>query len=453
MSKSDFRKFIPEFGTAMQFGKTPEALFNAVAHMPTRVPMRTAKVKEILSQPFKGITTNGSVMPGLYRLADEGAPTPQAVDATVALLNQLTPEQLQLTLLPLDSREKNTWQNTIIRYETLGLRLDQVSDHLRAAALAILRASMSAAGFERTCNVMKLNRFLGELVGAPLVLNEWSYQFLIFGRPSTTEPWGWQLTGHHLVVTCFMVGGQMVMTPTFFGAEPRYIDAGPDAGLCEFEDEEREGLALMQSFSSEQQRRAIFANTLLPELLPPGRHQGIDGLTLGGAYTDNRIIPYEGISGADLNAKQRLALLDLTQRYLTTLPPGPFAARVADVERHLGATHFCWAGGIEEDSPFYYRIQSPVVMIEFDHHKGVVLKNPTPEKFHVHTVVRTPNGNDYGADLLRLHYETSPHHHGHAHDHDHEHDAHGHHHHHGDHDHHHGDHDHHHDHDPKKHAE
>jgi hypothetical protein len=63
-----------------------------------------------------------------------------------------------------------------------------------------------------------------------------------------------------------------------------------------------------------------------------------------------------------------------------------------------------------EESAFYYRIQSPVVMIEFDHHKGVVLNNLEPEKFHVHTIVRTPNGNDYGMDLLRLHYETAPHH-------------------------------------------
>ena len=55
-------------------------------------------------------------------------------------------------------------------------------------------------------------------------------------------------------------------------------------------------------------------------------------------------------------------------------------------------------------------IQSPVVMIEFDHHKGVLLNNETPQRFHVHTIVRTPNGNDYGMDLLRLHYETAPHH-------------------------------------------
>jgi hypothetical protein len=89
-------------------------------------------------------------------------------------------------------------------------------------------------------------------------------------------------------------------------------------------------------------------------------------------------------------------------------------ARMSDVERHIAQTHFCWAGSIDEESAFYYRIQSPVVMIEFAHHKGVLLNNETPQRFHVHTIVRTPNGNDYGMDLLRLHYEMAPHHQKHA---------------------------------------
>ena len=135
-----------------------------------------------------------------------------------------------------------------------------------------------------------------------------------------------------------------------------------------------------------------------------------DGMSFGGRYKDNAVVPYEGVSGSDLNPQQRRALLDLAQCYLSALPAGPFAARMDDVEQHILETHFCWAGGMGEDNAFYYRIQSPVVMIEFDHHKGVVLNNPTPEKFHVHTIVRTPNGNDYGMDLLRLHYETAPHH-------------------------------------------
>ena len=50
------------------------------------------------------------------------------------------------------------------------------------------------------------------------------------------------------------------------------------------------------------------------------------------------------------------------------------------------------------------------MLIEFDHHIGVFLTNSAPEKFHVHSIVRTPNGNDYGMDLLRLHYQQAPHH-------------------------------------------
>ena len=43
-------------------------------------------------------------------------------------------------------------------------------------------------------------------------------------------------------------------------------------------------------------------------------------------------------------------------------------------------------------------------MLEFDHHSGIWLANEEPAKCHIHTVVRTPNGNDYGRDLLRQHY-------------------------------------------------
>ena len=34
---------------------------------------------------------------------------------------------------------------------------------------------------------------------------------------------------------------------------------------------------------------------------------------------------------------------------------------MAEIERHLAETRFCWIGGFDEESPFYYRIQSPVV--------------------------------------------------------------------------------------------
>jgi len=45
--------------------------------------------------------------------------------------------------------------------------------------------------------------------------------------------------------------------------------------------------------------------------------------------------------------------------------------------------------------PFYYKIQSPVIFIELYAHSGIFLSNDDPEPFHIHNIIRTPNGNDY----------------------------------------------------------
>jgi hypothetical protein len=97
--------------------------------------------------------------------------------------------------------------------------------------------------------------------------------------------------------------------------------------------------------------------------------------------------------------------MELVARYLAYLPAGPRASRLQQVAQHLQDTHFCWIGGFDDTSAFYYRIQSPVIVVEFDHHAGVFLGNTEPEKFHIHTLVRTPNGNDYGMEVVRLHCE------------------------------------------------
>jgi hypothetical protein len=64
-------------------------------------------------------------------------------------------------------------------------------------------------------------------------------------------------------------------------------------------------------------------------------------------------------------------------------------------------------GDVGPDAVFYYREQSPVILIEFDHQGPIALPGDrsVPTRDHVHSVVRTPNGNDYGKDLLRQHYE------------------------------------------------
>ena len=409
MSDSDYHPFVPAPGRSAIAGPTPRAHAEARMKNPRAQDLFGTWAK-LGAAPFAGLTTDGHVQPGLFSLQAEDAPTSAMIAAVTDLLRRLTPAQRGATRFPVDSQLWRHWQNTELYVEHHGLRLDEVDSSIQAAVMAVVRASLSAKGYDITRDVMRLNRFLGDLVGGPEVLGEWAYIFCLFGDPSESEPWGWQLFGHHLCLNCFVIGRQMVLTPCFFGAEPNYADTGPFAGTRLFQDEERAGLALMRSLPAQQQNQAIVAHSMMGGDLPAGRRHFADNLHLGGAYQDNRIVPYEGLRASELSALQRRDLMDLVAAYVAPLPSGPLAARLAEVERHLAETHFCWIGGFEETSPFYYRIQSPVIFIEFDHHAGVFLTNPEPAKFHVHTIVRTPNGNDYGIDLLRLHYQHAPHH-------------------------------------------
>ena len=407
MSKINFRDYLPN---ALRDPK-----IDARTHTQTRMrgerPQGLFKTwRGLFSNPFLGLTTDGQLKRDLFSMKPEGAPNSNAIRAVEELLAVLTPNQKAEMHFEIASENWRNWQNTELFVETHGLRLDEQPVELRKSVMAIVRASMSARGFEMSRDVMRLNGFLGELIGTPLVLGEWTYIFCLFGHPSMDQPWGWQLFGHHLCLNCFFLGDQMVLTPAFMGAEPSYGDEGKFLGLKLFEDEEREGLALMRSLSEEQQITATVAHSMMGGDLPKDRRHFADNLHLGGAFQDNRIVPYEGLAADMLTRLQQRRLLDLIEAYLITLPAGPRTARMTAIEKHIRDTHFCWIGGTEEHSPFYYRIQSPVTFIEFDHHTGVFLTNKEPAKFHVHTIVRTPNGNDYGIDLLKLHYKSASHH-------------------------------------------
>lgn len=126
------------------------------------------------------------------------------------------------------------------------------------------------------------------------------------------------------------------------------------------------------------------------------------------------MLDYAGIRAGDLDSDQKRQLRGLIAQFVTNMEDGHARVKMAEVERHLDETCFAWIGGMEQPSVFYYRVHSPVVLIEFDHQLPAntrqLYANPqVPVREHIHSVVRTPNGNDYGKDLLRQHYEQHPH--------------------------------------------
>src|SRR4051812_47991656 len=77
------------------------------------------------------------------------------------------------------------------------------------------------------------------------------------GKPSATEPRGWQRDGHHLIVNDFVLGDQIVMAPTFMGSEPAKATSGKYKGTQILQAEQDKGLAMVNTLTEAQRKKAI----------------------------------------------------------------------------------------------------------------------------------------------------------------------------------------------------
>jgi hypothetical protein len=359
-----------------------------------------------LAEPFKGITTNGTPIANLFPIRSTGVSTEPVRKAADAFLASLNSEQRARTVFEVDDPEWRKWMNQHF-YVRQGVSFKELSDSQREAAINLLRASLSARGLQLTRDIMRLNHTLGELNNNDFIqYGEWLYHITVMGKPSDKQPWGWQLDGHHANINYFVLGNQVVMTPTFLGSEPVIAHAGKFKGTAVLQDEQNKGLAMMNALSQEQRQKATIQVSKTANN------------NVGEAFKDNVILDYAGIRASEFSAKQKEQLLELINQYVSNLNDKHAKVKMEEVRRHIENTYFAWIGGSEPTSVFYYRIQSPVILVEFDHQTPANLRhlaaNPREvNREHIHTVVRTPNGNDYGKDLLKQHYEKHPHPHKH----------------------------------------
>lgn len=342
---------------------------------------------------FVGITTDGTVLGGLYAIRSTGVTTEPVRTAAVAYLASLSAEQRAASLFPIPPASAATdefrlWSN-VDGYQRQGLSLAQLNDQQKALGLGILRAGLSARGLATSETIRKLNTVAGELVSKPDQFNENLYYFTFLGEPSATEPWGWQFEGHHLVLNYFVLGDQVVMTPSFYGTEPR-----TGGGLSAFDQELAAGIALINSLDAAQQAKAILSTDKTGDN------------NVAEAFGDNTTVPYQGILATELTPTQQEALFAFVALFVHE-DDGHATLRMADIRAQVAQTYFSWVGGTAPDSVFYARVQSPVVLLQFDcQGPGPIGQGTDVEgvsRNHIHAVIRTPNGNDYGKDLLKLH--------------------------------------------------
>ena len=380
-------------------------------------------VSQVKYADVKGVTTDGKAVEDLYSVHSTDVSTDALVKAAQTFLDGLSAKERKSCTFDIDADEWTAWSN-VDGYDRKGVRMGDLTQKQRNLGYTLLGKALSADGLTRTRGIMKLNAFLGDSNGGnQKTLTEGHYFFTFMGTPSTTKPWGFQYEGHHVAINYFVLGDQVVMTPTFMGSEPT---TGTYKGekITLFRPETKAGLAMIRSLTTAQRKKAVSSQSNGNEDMKAGAGQ------------DNLMLAYEGLKGSELTSAQREKLLDLARVYIGYMNEGHAEVKMTEVEKHLDDTYFFWMGETKDDSAFYYRVHSPVVIIEYDaqaplFYKGDSSASPsagasasagsganaagpgsgmgmgggTPSQEHIHTIVRTPNGGDYGVDLLKLHLE------------------------------------------------
>ena len=277
-----------------------------------------------ISEPFKGIT-HGRLVTDLFALQNTDLSNEEMKRSADALVDSLGPSQREEVLFSVDSDAWRRWSNVHMFMMRHGTMLESLTPDQRNLSLALLGESFSPSGFELARNIMKLNESIREITGSDEELGEWLYWLSILGEPSLDEPWGWQIDGHHLHVNCFLLGGQMVMTPMFMGSEPVAVDVGKYAGTRVFQAEESTGLNLARTLSVEQRRKAI-----LSEDVPSG--------VFTAAFRDNFELRYEGVRFDDLTSQQQALMFELIGTYVNRMRSDQAQLKLDEIKQHLNQT-------------------------------------------------------------------------------------------------------------------
>ncbi len=314
----------------------------------------------------------------------------------VQFLESLTPNLRQKAEFAFDVDERRRWHYfPRENFERKGLPLKEMNEKQQAAALGLLSCGLSQTGYEKARAIIDLESTLGDLERrdgtARFARIPNLYYFSVFGNPTNTEPWGWRTEGHHVSVNFTIVNRALIApTPFFFGSNPAHVRYGPKTGLRILSAEEDFARVLLDSLNGEQKKNTVITTTaprdIITKAAPKIEFEAVEGLA------------------ADLmTSDQRGTLMNLVRTYIDRLPDS-LAAFETQKLRHDGVNdiHFAWAGRLDRGAAHYYRIHGPSFFVEYD--------NTQNDANHIHSVWRHLE-DDFGLDLLRLHY-----HYGHCHE-------------------------------------
>jgi hypothetical protein len=302
-------------------------------------------------------------------------------------LAALSPELKARVAFSLTDAERQNWH--FIPRDRNGVALKELTPAQRHLAFGLLSSGLSHRGYLKATTIMSLEEILKEIEqGRGPLRDPERYFVTVFGEPGEKSVWGWRFEGHHLSLNFTLANGEVTCTPAMLGTNPAEVRSGPRSGLRVLAREEDLGRALVRSLNETQRRAAVISTTAPPDVISvPGQRA--------------KLLEPPGLPAGQLDPGQRAMLQRLVTEYVQWCRTELAAADLARIEAAgWDQLRFAWAGSIEPGQGSYYRVQGPSFILEFD--------NTQNHANHIHAVWRD-FGNDFGEDLLKRHYDQSPH--------------------------------------------
>lgn len=295
-----------------------------------------------------------------------------------------------------DETKSTSWSNFPITFvQRAGLNLHDLTTKQQAAALRVLAALLSDAGYETVTGIMEGDVFLHEK-SSSTEQSLGQYYIAFFGKPSKTGAWELQFGGHHLGINATLNGAKKAITfaPTHLGSQPAVYtdDAGhsvqPLAGMY------TSAFRFFDSLTTKQRTALYQGASVSAQVCAPG---GTCSFPTGG-----------GLAGADLSAKQRKLLLKVIANWVALSDAKTSARELGRIEKKLDRTYVKWSGATTYDMTkgdgIYYEISGPNCFIEFACQNGSagadVSGVTTAGWGHIHTIYRDPT-NDYANSVAQ----------------------------------------------------
>ena len=98
-----------------------------------------------------------------------------------------------------------------------GLRVGDLAERQRAAAMRVVAAALSPQGYEKVLQIVESDEVLRKATRRNLGRDEYYISFL--GQPRATEPWMIQFGGHHLAINITLAGAQGTLAQARGGGE------------------------------------------------------------------------------------------------------------------------------------------------------------------------------------------------------------------------------------------